>query len=235
MTLMTCKHENRRTWRDSPTSLPVFALLGLLASGCSTFSPATSFEPEYYVDEYGMVYLPEQDRRSGAARLRPGYSRFSVTSGNSVYDPFYDPVYAAWYGDRLDPYGRSLAYRHPFYSGANFGFAYYRPPVYRPPVLQPGDDTDAGADPGPTGAGVVRPIASPINIISVSPEPVYRDGMPATSRRASRTPRDGARPSYGNSPRETRPARPAQPARASQPRRPARPARPAAQPRVIDP
>ncbi len=216
-----------------PAWLAACALLAMLSAGCSTFSPSTSFEPEYYVDEYGMVHVPERDQRSGAYQLRPGYGMF-----DPLVDPLYSQGYGPVYGQGYDPFNRFSYYRHPFYAGPAFGFGYYRAPIYEQPPAQVG--TPAPADDAYPRGGIQRtPVSSPVNILRSAPEPFPGSGNARATDPRWQRPASRPRPAYRDGPRagEPRVVSPARPARrASPPRRaPPRQPPPPSEPRVIDP
>ena len=217
-------------WRARLTAGIVSVLFG---AACTTFSPATPPEPDYYIDDYGMVHVPERDLSSGSYRLRPAYGGFSLGNDSRLGSPFYDPFYDSFYRHQtgfgnypLRPYFGS---RYGFYTGGPFGSAYIRGPVS---TIPPATDAPRSGDaPAATGGIQRTPIASPVYILRTAPEPVLRPDRMATGERQ---PVDRGRPAYRGEPRTTRPARPAQRPRATRPA-PTRPPPPKRKPRVIDP
>lgn len=221
---------------DLRATLAVCAVVVFAGTGCTTFSPATSAEPDYYIDEYGMVHTPQRDLSSGSYQLRPAYGRFSSGGGvfgSQFYDPFYDPFrdssYGYRYGFGFDPFNLYLGSRHPFYARRPFVPGYFRPPVSGLPVAPV---TNPAPGSGAASGGEIQrvPLASPANIIRSAPEPILRPDRRVTSDGRAR-PVNSSRPTYGSQPRATRPS---QRPRTGRPA-PSRPPPPKSKPRVIDP
>lgn len=204
------------------------ALLPLLAAGCSTFSPAADGEPDYYIDEYGMVHVPDRDLASGAPTLRPAYGRFSPVLQDRSYYPFYDPFYDSFFARGQYPFAR-----YSRYPGFSYNFVSYRAPGYgrTPPVSVPVDPVD-GSDGGLGQAPV--PVASPVLFISRQPESVLDSRSTARETFRQRGV-DRGRGAYARPSQAASRARPAPQARQRQaePVRKSRPVR--SKPRVIDP